>query len=350
MSKRWFRGRVFLILVLFLAGLIVPDVFAFDWSGVLGKIKAATATIIITKAGKAPEGINAPVIDATGLILTNWHVYEWLKKLKEKEADVKIKIGEQDEQYDWYLLGADPLNDLALLKLKTGKNFPFSEIKKENPREGEELLCLGAPNDYPFTITTGIVGRLWVDNAENWPYIFLQHSAETFFGNSGSGIYNIHGQIIALHMGGSQMLFGFIAGQYYAIPSGVLSQRLPRIRQGWRLKKGKKKSILKPHGLLEPDKNGLLVWNIKDSIFDGLLQKDDIIIRAERVRISSEEFLKEVMEYSYLPGESMKLLVLRKENKHGESYWEPVEISIPLPKDQFEKIKDDADKNKESSK
>lgn len=309
-------------------------VLAYDWSEVVKKVKPATATIHLEWPGEEKQiDLNAPIIDSKGLILTCFHVLESMVGSVSEGTEVKIIV--QEKEYEWNLIGADPLNDLALIKLKTDKqDFPFLEINQQIPLEGQEIMCLGAPIGQAFTLTTGNIGREYVDEP-NWPRIFIQHSAEIFYGSSGSAIIDTQGKIAGVNFAAIFLEKGNPApGQYFAIPSSVIFPRIDRMKQGWWANAEIGVSS-KEKELLETGEFGLLIYKIfENSIFKNILKENDIITRIQGTKVSEEKFLEDVITFSLLPFETINLAIIRK----IDGDYKAIEVNIPIPYSNFKKF------------
>lgn len=327
--------NIFLILffVIFSCGFAL----AYDWSEVVPKVKAATVYITFEQPGKEKYGINAAIIDPAGIILTNFHVYRVMNDIKNgtdpEIAQGRVCININNQEYDWHLIGADPLNDLALLQIDSpiGALLNFSYLQLEdninNMKPGKEIMIIGAPMCIRDTLVTGNWGSV-VEETPNFPKILIQHSAPTYSGNSGSAVIGTNGKIVGIHESGVYIeKIVPIPGQGHAIPAYVIRGRIPRMESGFKLRN---------------DLMGLsFLVNLKidkisdESIFKNYLKPLDVIIKIQDTLASTEEFFNNIVQYSFLPGETIVLNILRKgQNGRVAKY----KIEVPLTESCFEDI------------
>lgn len=158
-----------------------------------------------TKKEKAQKGSGTGfLISADGLILTNKHV---VNAGKEGTAEYKIILN-SGKKYYAQLIGKDPINDLAVLKI-FDKNLPFVELGDSDKLElGATVIAIGnALGRYQNSVTKGIVSGLGrslaasdqsgnvqaLDNA-------IQTDAEINLGNSGGPLIDLAGRVIGINV------------------------------------------------------------------------------------------------------------------------------------------------------
>ena len=90
------------------------------------------------------------IIDASGIIVTNNHV------IKEAE-DILVRI-EDGKEYEAKVIGADPLSDLAVLKIVSNEKFkPVKFGDSDKARIGDWVIAIGNPLGLSGTVTAGII-------------------------------------------------------------------------------------------------------------------------------------------------------------------------------------------------
>lgn len=158
-----------------------------------------------TEKEKAQKGSGTGfLISADGLILTNKHV---VNAGKEGTAEYKIILN-SGKKYYAQLIGKDPINDLAVLKI-FDKNLPFVELGDSDKLElGTTVVAIGnALGRYQNSVTKGIVSGLGrslaasdqsgnvqaLDNA-------IQTDAEINLGNSGGPLIDLAGRVIGINV------------------------------------------------------------------------------------------------------------------------------------------------------
>ncbi|WP_083567055.1 Do family serine endopeptidase [Hyphomicrobium sp. CS1GBMeth3] len=130
------------------------------------------------------------VISADGYVVTNNHVIEGATK-------IQVSFDDQ-EKLEADLVGSDPRTDIALLKLKSSKTFPFVKFSDKPVRVGDWALAVGNPFGLGGTVTAGIVSALGRDIGSG-PYDFLQIDAAVNKGNSGGPTFNLEGEAIGVN-------------------------------------------------------------------------------------------------------------------------------------------------------
>ena len=155
------------------------------------------------------------IISADGYVVTNNHVV--------KNATQVLVTLANGEEYQAKVVGKDPKTDLAVLKLKASKTFPFVKLAAKDPRVGDWVVAVGNPFGLGGTVTTGIVsanGR----NIGSGPYDnFLQIDASINKGNSGGPAFNLNGEVIGVNTAIYSPSGGSV-GIGFAIPASTTRQ------------------------------------------------------------------------------------------------------------------------------
>ncbi|WP_286820945.1 trypsin-like peptidase domain-containing protein, partial [Desulfobacter sp. UBA2225] len=89
------------------------------------------------------------IIDKAGYIVTNNHVI--------KDADQIKVILHNDQEYDARIIGADPVTDLALIKIDAKELKPLKFGSSKNAQVGSWVVAIGSPFGLEQTVTAGIV-------------------------------------------------------------------------------------------------------------------------------------------------------------------------------------------------
>jgi serine protease Do len=149
------------------------------------------------------------LIDADRHILTNEHVVGHASRIRVSLAD--------GTEFDATLVGADPNNDIAILKVDTDKRLPWLEPGRSNDlMVGESVIAIGNPFGLSNTVTTGVISALNRSiRTEDFVYHgFLQTDASINPGNSGGPLVNAEGELIAINTA----VYGGAQGIGFAIP------------------------------------------------------------------------------------------------------------------------------------
>lgn len=151
-----------------------------------------------TAGGAAGTGI---IVSADGYVLTNNHVVESATKVS--------LIDSKGELYENVsIIGRDPLNDIAFLKITSDKSFtPATLGSSSTIRTGQQVVAIGnALGQYSNTVTSGIIsgtGRPVTAGTEAGDTESLtdliQTDASINPGNSGGPLVNMAGQVIGVN-------------------------------------------------------------------------------------------------------------------------------------------------------
>ncbi len=141
------------------------------------------------------------IISKDGYVLTNRHVVEGVN-------NVKIVLADGTTYENVKVVGADPANDLAFLKIEGGKDLSAATIGDSSSVEvGEKVIAIGnALGQYQTSVTSGIIsglGRPLVaggasGEAEQLSNL-LQTDAAINPGNSGGPLVNLNGEVIGIN-------------------------------------------------------------------------------------------------------------------------------------------------------
>jgi S1-C subfamily serine protease len=165
------------------------------------------------------------IIDARGHILTNHHVVANAQKLEVTLAD--------ESKWQAKLVGSDPDNDLAVIKIDAPKEklkvIPMGESK--NLRIGQKVLAIGNPFGLQRTLTTGIIsslGRTIRSESGTLMDDIIQTDAAINPGNSGGPLLNSEGEIIGINSAIISPSGGSV-GIGFAIPVHTAKKVIPEL-------------------------------------------------------------------------------------------------------------------------
>ncbi len=134
------------------------------------------------------------VIDDRGHILTNQHVVARASRIRITTADGR--------EFDASVIGADPNNDIAVLKVTAETMLPWiAPGTSDDLLVGEPVIAIGNPFGLSSTVTTGVISALnrSVRTDKRVFHGFLQTDASINPGNSGGPLLNAEGQLIAIN-------------------------------------------------------------------------------------------------------------------------------------------------------
>jgi S1-C subfamily serine protease len=128
-----------------------------------------------------------------GVILTNAHVVEGAS-----EVDVTLPDG---RSFSGKVLGADPITDVAVVKV-AASGLPVAALgDSAKVRPGEWAIAIGNPLGLDNTVTAGIISAVQRTNAvgEGQRVPYIQTDAAVNPGNSGGPLINDRGQVIGIN-------------------------------------------------------------------------------------------------------------------------------------------------------
>lgn len=168
---------------------------------VVEKLSPAVVTVVNrldASSGFSGEARGSGVIiDSDGRIVTNNHVVEGAAS-----GGLRV-IFYNGETAQATLLGADPLSDLAVLKVDQAVPT-FAELGDSSKlRVGETVIAIGsALGDFENTVTVGVVSglnrTLQRDDGTNMDNM-IQTDAAINHGNSGGPLLNLSGQVVGIN-------------------------------------------------------------------------------------------------------------------------------------------------------
>ncbi|MBO7720193.1 trypsin-like peptidase domain-containing protein [Candidatus Saccharibacteria bacterium] len=153
-----------------------------------------------TTSSAAGTGV---IVTADGYVLTNKHVVEGAKK-------IEIVTSDGTTYSDVTLVGTDPLNDVAFIKINNVRDLtPAMLGDSKTLQTGQQVIAIGnALGQYHNTVTQGIIsgtGRdLIAGDKSNSSYYerlsdMIQTDAAINGGNSGGPLLNGAGQVIGIN-------------------------------------------------------------------------------------------------------------------------------------------------------
>ena len=135
------------------------------------------------------------IIDAKGIVVTNNHVIKGAE-------DILVRV-EGDTEYIEYkakVIGADPLSDIAVLKIESSDKFvPVKFGDSDKARIGDWVIAIGNPLGLSGTVTSGIISarnrNIGLSRYED----YIQTDASINQGNSGGPLFNMEGDVIGIN-------------------------------------------------------------------------------------------------------------------------------------------------------
>lgn len=287
---------------------ITIEVTVRDYFGQEGTVDAAGSGFIITE---------------DGYIVTNNHVVN--------NAKVITVVLDNGDIYDAYLVGSDPRNDLAVLKIDA-EGLPTVVLGDSSDIQvGELAVAIGNPlGQLSGTVTAGIISGLDRDiTIDGQTLTLLQTDAAINQGNSGGALFNSFGEVIGINT--AKSAGAGIEGLGFAIPINHAAPIIEDIiRNGYvsgRPKIGVITRDISPQmaEYYELPQGVYIVEVENDSAADKAgIRREDIIIKANGVETLTTEAVNEIKE-TLEPGDEMILTIIRD----GET----IEVTVVLDED-----------------
>ncbi|NUQ65934.1 MAG: trypsin-like peptidase domain-containing protein [Pirellulales bacterium] len=175
------------------------------------------------------EGSGA-IIDRQGHVLTNFHVVDGARAIQ-----VTLFTG---KSYDAELVGQDPTNDVAVLKIEAPAEdlFPVVFGDSTRLRVGQRVFAIGNPFGLERTLTTGIISSLNRSlpsrRTNRTIKQIIQIDAAINPGNSGGPLLDSRSRMIGINTAIASRT-GESAGVGFAIPINTIARVVPQlIRNG----------------------------------------------------------------------------------------------------------------------
>ena len=132
------------------------------------------------------------IIDAKGLVITNNHVIKGAE-------DIMVTVNGENE-YKAKVIGADPLSDIAVLKIQSEDIFiPVKLGDSDKARIGDWVIAIGNPYGFGGTVTSGIISArnrsIGLSRYED----YIQTDASINSGNSGGPLFDMNGDVIGIN-------------------------------------------------------------------------------------------------------------------------------------------------------
>ena len=132
------------------------------------------------------------IIDESGIVVTNNHVIEGAE-------DIVVQVN-GEKKFKAKVIGADPLSDIAVLKIQTNEKFiPVKFGDSDKARIGDWVIAIGNPFGLGGTVTSGIISArnrsIGLSRYED----YIQTDASINSGNSGGPLFDMNGDVIGIN-------------------------------------------------------------------------------------------------------------------------------------------------------
>lgn len=154
-------------------------------------------------ASGAGSGI---IVSSDGYILTNNHVVNSSSSSSyyqiTEATNVKVKLYNDDTEYDATVVGSDSQTDLAVIKINKDGLTAAELGDSDSVQVGEFAMAIGNPLGLQSSISCGIISaknREVQDSETRTTYNLIQTDAAINSGNSGGALVNADGKVIGIN-------------------------------------------------------------------------------------------------------------------------------------------------------
>ncbi|MBT8272943.1 MAG: trypsin-like peptidase domain-containing protein [Bacteroidia bacterium] len=153
------------------------------------------------------------IISPDGYIITNNHVIDGAQSITITTNDNRTLNAE--------LIGTDPKTDIALLKVDSDEDLPYTTFgDSDTAKIGEWVLAVGNPFNLTSTVTAGIISAKSRDLSGRNTQSFIQTDAAVNRGNSGGALVNTNGDLIGINTAITSETGNYV-GYSFAVPSNI---------------------------------------------------------------------------------------------------------------------------------
>jgi 2-alkenal reductase len=210
-------------------------VVTFDASKIVERVMPAVVTVVNEQQFNSGFGGSTQIeagrgtgfaIDGAGDVVTNEHVVRG-------GTSFEVILSNGDKR-NARLIGADPLSDLAVVRMDGAPPATVMFGNSDTLQQGQPVLAIGSPlGEFTGTVTSGIISALNRDfpaalggGAGEGIYTgLIQHDAPINPGNSGGPLFDITGRVIGVNtLGIPQSGYTPVQGLFFAIPSNHVAR------------------------------------------------------------------------------------------------------------------------------
>ncbi|MBQ8156957.1 trypsin-like peptidase domain-containing protein [Candidatus Saccharibacteria bacterium] len=280
-------------------------------------------------SGTAQSAGTGMIVSADGYVLTNKHVVEGSR-------NIQVVTNDGDTYEDVEVVGVDPLNDVAYLKIADAKDLPAITLgDSKTIAVGQPVLAIGnALGAYQNTVTQGIVsgtGRS-VDASDSTGSSvekltdMIQTDAAINPGNSGGPLVNANGDVIGINTAVADA-----NGMGFSIPISAVKGMLNNIIKNDKAERAYlgvsyipvTAEVAKQYEL--PVKHGAYVYTSSSrssAVADGGpaakagIEDGDIITKVGDIEVGSAGSISTLIG-EYMPGDSIELTYIRGDKTYS---------------------------------
>ena len=245
------------------------------------------------------------IVSSDGYILTNNHVVNSTSSSSyyqiTEATSVKVKLYNDEKEYEAKVVGSDSQTDLAVLKIDKTGLLAAELADSDAVQVGEFAMAIGNPLGLESTITCGIVSaknREVQDSETGITYNLIQTDAAINSGNSGGALVNADGKVIGIN---TLKLSGTgVEGIGFAIPINSTIAVYEELKTNGKISRPYigiggidiTETLAKQNNLVE----GIYIKTIDNfsSAEKAGLKVGDVIIEADGIKIKTMDELNEI--------------------------------------------------------
>lgn len=312
-------------------GNMVPTQQEADIAELVSKVSPSVVSITTQSQARTYFGIaqqegagTGILVSADGYILTNKHVVD-------RATTVSVILSNGKRHDDVEVVGSDPLNDVAFLKIPDVSDLTPAELGNSSSiRVGQQVVAIGnSLGQYQNTVTSGIIsgtGRPVVaQSGSTFESLtdLLQTDAAINPGNSGGPLLNMAGQVIGMNTA----VAADAQGIGFAIPINGIKGMLKVVLDSGEVERaflGVNHIPVTPESASTydlPVRSGSYVYTERGSAVasgspadEAGIREGDIITKVNGVEIGSSGALTTLIG-EYAPGDTITLTLLRGGNE-----------------------------------
>lgn len=254
------------------------------------------------------------IISPDGYIATNNHVVA-------NGEQIEVTLND-NKTYKAKLVGADPVTDVALLKVEA-ENLPVIQFgDSDSLRLGEWVLAIGSPFNLRSTITAGIVsakGRSLPDMSGEFKVeSFIQTDAAVNPGNSGGALVNTKGELVGINTAIASNT-GSYTGYSFAVPVSIVKKVVEDIKEYGKVQRAllgismtELTQELASLAGMKGDFSGVYVAELNSSgaAYKAGMREGDVLVAINGKKMKNPSEVQATVN-SFKPGDAVAILIVR---------------------------------------
>jgi len=256
------------------------------------------------------------IVSADGYVVTNNHVIDPPDTQAQLE-DVTVTTADGTE-YTATVVSHDQASDLAVLKIKGTRPFPFVRFgDARGARVGDWVIAIGNPFGIGTSVTSGIISAVYRNAGGGAYQRYIQTDASINRGNSGGPLFDMQGDVIGINNAIYSPSGGSV-GIGFAIPADVAAPIVQKLIKGEAIVRGYIGVSIQPMNddiaaaLGIPANRGEFVQSVRpgEPAARAGLQQGDVVMRVDGQDVTQDQSLSYLVA-NIPPGRRIDLDVLR---------------------------------------